>query len=149
MDRLLDRREGFALGLGSDRQVVQLRGGEERLEPVVVGRGDGVELVIVAPGASDRQSQEHRADRAGDLGELRLPLDLGDDVAADDLARTAPAESRGDQGVAIAGLDVVPGELEHEEAIVGEIGVQRLDDPVAIAPGVGRSASSSKPLESA
>ena len=93
--------------------------------------------MIVAAGAADRQAQENRADRAGDLGQLGLPLDLGDDVSADHLARTASAEAGGDQGVAIAGREVVAGELEHQEAIVGQIGVQGVDDPVAIAPGVG------------
>ena len=65
-----------------------------------------------------------------------LPLDLRNHVAPHHFARTAAAEARGDQGVMIAGLEVVAGHLEHEEAIVGKIGVQRAHDPVAIAPGV-------------
>ncbi len=69
--------------------------------------------MVVAAGAADRQAQEDRADGAGDLGQLGLPLDLGDDVAADDLARPAPAEAGGDQGVAIAGREVVAGDLER------------------------------------
>ena len=47
----------------------------------------------------------------GDLGELVLPLDFRDDVSAHDLARTAPAETRGDQGVAIAGREIIAGKL--------------------------------------
>ena len=93
--------------------------------------------MVVAAGAADGEAQEDRADGAGDLGELRLPLDLGDDVAAHDLAGPAPAEPGGDQGVVIARLHLVPGELEREEPVVGQVGVERADDPVAISPGVG------------
>ncbi len=56
-----------------------------------------------------------------------------------------PTTSRGPQRqkpVAIRasrspGAEVVTGDLEREEAIVGQVGVERPDDPVAIAPGVG------------
>ena len=88
-------------------------------------------------GAADRQAEEDRADRAGDLGQLGLPFDLGDDVSAHDLAGPAPAEARGDQGIAIAGREIIAGDLQHQEAIVRKIGVQSVHDPVAIAPGVG------------
>ena len=74
---------------------------------------------------------------AGDLGKLGLPLFLRDDVAAHHLARPAAAEPGGDQRLMIAGLHVVAGQLEREEPIVGEIGVQRADNPIAIAPGIG------------
>ena len=87
-------------------------------------RRDRVELVVVAAGAADRQAEEDRADRAGDLGQLGLPLDLGDDVAAHHLAGPATAEAGGDQGLAIAGPDLVAGDLERQESIVGQVGVQ-------------------------
>ena len=93
--------------------------------------------MIVAAGATDREPEENRADRRRDLGQLILALDLRDHVAPHHLARAAAAEARGDKRVVIAGLQVVAGQLEHEEPIVREIGVQRADDPVAIAPGVG------------
>src|SRR5262245_16678189 len=88
------------------------------------------------PMVRPRKTEEDPADRAGDLAQLRLPLDRGDDVAAHDLAGPAPAETGGDQRSAIARLELVPGELKHEEAIVRQIGVQGTDDPVPIAPGV-------------
>ncbi len=126
-------------GLRGDRDVGRSsERGEERLEPVVVGRRDRVELVVVAAGAADRQAEEDRADGAGDLGQLRLPLDLGDDVAADHLARAAPAEAGGDQGVVIAGQRARRRRVWRvDEPIVGHVGVQGADDPVAIPPGVG------------
>ena len=46
---------------------------------------------------AERQAEEDRADRPGDLGQLRLPLDGRVDVPADHLARAAAAESGGDQ----------------------------------------------------
>jgi hypothetical protein len=94
---------GVAIGLGRDRHVGQLGGGEKCLKAVVIGGRDRIELVIVAAGASDRQAEEHGADGAGDLGKLRLSLHLGDDIAADQLARAASAETRGDQSIGITG----------------------------------------------
>ena len=129
--------EGIAAGLVGDRHIDHLGGGEEGLEPVVVGRRDRVELVVVAAGAADGQAEEDRADGPGDLGQLRLPLHRRVEVAGDNLARTAAAEAGGDQGLGIAGAQLVPGELEGEELVVGQVVVEGLDHPIAIAPGVG------------
>ncbi len=40
-------------------------------------------------------------------------------------------------GVGIVGLELVAGELEGDESVIGHVGIERLDDPVAIPPGVG------------
>ncbi len=107
-DLLVDRFFGGRVGLAfllamRSATSVNSDAAKKDLQPVIVGRRDRVELVVVAASAADRQAEEDRADRAGDLGQLGLPFDLRDDVSADELAGPATAEAGGDQGIAIAG----------------------------------------------
>ncbi len=56
---------------------------------------------------------------------------------ADKIPRAGGQESGGDDGVLIVGRDDVPGDLFAQEAIVGLVLVEGLDDVIAIAPGMG------------
>ena len=92
--------------------------------------------MVVAAGAANGQAEENRAHRAGDLGELILPLHLRNDVSAHDLARPAPSEAGGDQGRVVTRLELVAGKLQGDEPVIRHVGIERAHHPVAIAPGV-------------
>ena len=122
--------------LGGERHFAfaMLDTGKDGLEPVVVGLWNGIELVVVAAGTADGEAQKRRARRAHHVVELVGSLVGGEHRvgglhlipgAADD-------ESGGDVGAA-----TVAGELGADEGVVGEIGIEALDHPVAVAPGVG------------
>ena len=49
-------------------------------------------------------------------------------------------------GVRVVGPEHVAGQLQPGEFVVRHVAVESVDDPVAIAPGVGRNSSNSKPL---
>ncbi len=97
VDGLLGLGECGRLGFGGDGPFRKLGGGEERLEAVVIGRRNGVELVVVATGAAHGEAEEDGADGSGDLGQLGLTFDVGLNVTADDLAGAAAAEAGGDE----------------------------------------------------
>jgi hypothetical protein len=122
--------------LGGERHLAltMLDAGEHRLEPVVVGLRNGVELVVVAACTADREPEKCRACRAHHVVELVGPL-----VGRQDrigrlhlIPGTADEETGGDVGAAR-----VTGELGTDEGVVGEIALEALDHPVAVAPGVG------------
>ena len=147
----LDHGQGFAGGLfpGGVLAVVGLdlggRGerlvlgpgdvGEEGLQAVVVLLQDGVELVVVALGTLDAQAHEDVGGDAGDLVQDVLPLGLG--VALVVFVDRVAQEGRGDGDLRIARIDLVAGDLLAHELVVGLVGVERLDDVVAVGPGVG------------
>ena len=137
LGELLRPLERLDLGGSGDRQFDQFDAGEKRLEAVIVGRRDRVELVVVAAGAGDRQAEEDRADRAGDFGQFRLAADLRIDIPRDHLARPGAAESGGDQRFVISRFGLVAGQLEGDEPVVGEVFLEGPDHPIAVSPGVG------------
>ena len=151
----VDRGDGLLVGvflfLRGDRLVDHLGAGEDGLQAVVVGRRDRVELVVMAAGAGHRQAEEDRADRPGDLGQLRLPPDRRIDVPADDLPRPAAPEPGGDQGLGRPRLGLVPGQLQGHEPVIA--GMSSFKAPARPSRDTsrrsGRSASSSNPFESA
>ena len=91
---------------------------ENAEEGVVVFCGDGIEFMIVTLGAADGEA-EHGARR--DIEAVVI-------VFADGL--------EAERGQVVAG-HLVGGDLGFEEGVVGEVLIEGLDDPVAIAPGVG------------
>jgi len=105
---------------------------EDRRHGVILGVLDGVELVGVASGTAQGQPQEGRAGGADHVVDLvgalhRRQRDVG---ALDDVHRAGHEEPGGHvdpQGVA--------GDLLAQEAVVGLVGVEGLDDVVAEAPG--------------
>ena len=73
-----------------------LRGGEERLQPVVILLADRIELVIVAARATDRQPEEGRADDVRPLGQHFVAAEGDFLVARVPPHRAEPMEPRGD-----------------------------------------------------
>ena len=119
----------------------RLSGVEECLEPVEVFLWDRVILVIVAAGATDRNAEEHGGRGAGDLSEPVCPDLRGHKV------RPVPWRDA-HEGCRDISLDVgevvIPSlavlisarDLLDDETVVGHVGVERVDDPVAIPPYV-------------
>ncbi len=101
---------------------------EDAMEAVIVRRGDGIVLVVVAPRAADGEAEHAARDDV--------------DAVVDDLVfhpeEAAPDREKAHRGL-VAGpfsLDLVGGELEHQKAVVGQVVVQGRDDPVAVGPGM-------------
>ncbi len=91
--------------------------------------------MIVTLRAADLQRHEHRADGCRHLGEQVLPPLL----LRVDVGHVGPgkAKGRGDSRLRIVGRDLVAGKLQCDESIVGQIGVERVDYPVAVSPRFG------------
>ena len=97
---------------------------EHAVEGVVVGRRNGVVFVIVATGAGDGEAQG----AAGDDVDAVV-----DDVVGD--AEEAAAAGDEPQGGEVGGIgrnQLVSGELKQEESVVGQVGVEGVDDPVTV-----------------
>ncbi len=119
MRRRIDQRpeQGFFRGF--------LRGSEHPVQGVVILHRDGIELVVVAASARDGQAQEAARDDV--------------DAVVDDVVlvvKKPPAESeepeRGERGLVLAERQAVGGDLLDDEAIKGEVGVERTDHVVAV-----------------
>ncbi|MCX6606969.1 MAG: hypothetical protein NTV52_25770 [Acidobacteria bacterium] len=128
---------GFGFDLGFGRGVNEgpfegLEREEDRLHAVVVFLGDGVEFVIVAAGAADGHAEE--AVRRGDDEVIEF-IETG--LFVFDVVFGAEAEEAGgDPRVGIIGVEFVAGELFLEEPVEGFVGVEGVNDVVAIAEGV-------------
>jgi len=108
----------------------------------VEAAGDGVELVVVAAGAAERESEKGLAERVDAVVDP-VGLVLGDVHGGVDPFAEQPEAGAHDRAVG-AGVrieprrvDEVAGDMFADELVVGEIVVEGLHDPVAIAPGVG------------
>ena len=116
----LDRRE--LLGL--------LARVEDRVERVIFGRRHWVELVVVAAGAGHREA----------LGATHDDIDaVVDDVrgAVEEAASEGQEAERGEVTVVFGVLgDLVCGDLQTQELVVGSIVVEGVHHPVAIGVGV-------------
>ena len=108
--------------------------GEEGLQAVVVGLQDRVELVVVALRAAVGQTQEDAAHRVRDVQQDFLPP-LHQDRGVR-LVRVMAIESGPDPGLGAARPKLVARDLFLDEAVVRLVGVERVDDVVAIAPSV-------------
>ena len=103
--------------------------------------------MVVAPGAADAQPEEHLAGDVGDVVEDVGPLPAH--VALVVFVGAKPEVAGGDPQLGVVGIELVAGKLLGQEAVVGLVGVERADDVVAIAPGLGRKASWRYPSDSA
>ena len=113
---------------------------EDRLDPVVVGLRKRVELVVVAAAAIDREPQEGSRDGSDQLGNLFLVSTLHFTLAGADILDFIPCtrDEKTRCGNAVAtwlGLGVA-GELFADEAGVGNVIVETVDDIVTVAPGM-------------
>ena len=95
--------------------------------------------MVVAAGAADAQPEEDLAGHVGDVVEDVGPLPAH--VALVELVGPQPEIAGGDPQLGIVGIELVAGKLLGQEAVVGLVGVERPDDIVAVAPGLGRKAS--------
>ncbi len=110
---------------------------QEREEAVILLLRDRVELVRVALGALDRQAEDALADRLHPV-EHRLHAELLG-VDAPLLVDHRVAEEARRDDLILGGIrELVPGDLLDDEAVVGEVAVEGVDDPVAIEPDVPR-----------
>ncbi len=117
--------EGFFLGF--------FRGGEDAVEGVVVFLGDGVEFVVVAAGAGDREAES----AAGD--DINAVVD--DVILVIEEAPAEREEAHGGEGSFIVGeVELVGGDLFDEELVIGFVVFEGLDDVVAVGIGVGVAA---------
>ncbi len=91
--------------------------------------------MIVTAGAAERQAEKDLGRGGDDIVELIVAI-LGG-VGGLVVPGTETMEARGDDRVGAGLGQLVAGDLLDKEAVVGFIVVERADDPVAIAPGVG------------
>ena len=119
-------------------QVLPVRMGhvdEEGQEPVVIALGDRIDLVIVASGAVDRHAQDDLSGGGDDAIERIVSglRPVGRFIVPDPQA----VESRRDQGLGRAGVDLVAGQLLADELVVRLVAVVGVDHIIAVAPGEG------------
>jgi hypothetical protein len=109
-------------------------------QAVVVVLRDGVVLVVVAARALEREPEESRAEGVHAVGHVLDAVFLLDAATLVGLAVQA-VEGRGQALVARGAGQQVAGELGAQEAVVGQVFVERADQPVAPGPdgalGVG------------
>ena len=107
---------------------------EDGFHRVVVQLRNGIKLVVMAAGAADGEAEQGRARGAHHVVQFVGPL-VGREhrIGRCDLVlRPAHDEARG--GV---GAQLVAAELLLQKGVVGLVGIERFDHPVAIRPGVG------------
>ena len=115
------------------------RAGENAVEAVEIALRNGVELVVVAAGARDGQAEEclgHRVNLAVHHDDFLALHIHGRLVELDQ----SPPRRREQRLVQLAGparlLQQVAGDLLTQELVVGQVAVERADEPDAVAPGV-------------
>ncbi len=108
---------------------------EEREERVVVALADRIDLVVVATGAVDRQPEEHLPRRGDKVIQLVVPRELP--VSRLVVPDPKPVVTCCDARLVIGIRQLIAGELLPYEAVEGLVGVERADDVVTVAPGVG------------
>ena len=97
---------------------------EHAVEGVVVGRRDGVVFVIVATGTGDGESQGAAGDDVDAV--------VDDVVGHAEEAAAAGDEAEGGEVGGIGGDQLIGRQLQHQESVVGQVGVEGVDDPVAV-----------------
>eukprot|EP00913_Durusdinium_trenchii_P028312 g26540.t1 len=109
--------------------------------PVVFALANRVELMVVAARTIDRKAEKCLPDGTDDVFKLVLPHDRFHGSAllilADLVISTRDEKPGGDNRLWVSRSQHVAGELAAGEFIVRKIGVESIDHPVAVAPGVG------------
>ena len=135
-------RQGDAADGAPDADAFQFhgRGGatQHAGHAVVVFDADGIELVVMAAGATHRHAEEGPAD-LDELGVDMVRLHLGF-VRVDDLDVADHQEARGDELLGAlfhgSGRQEVAGELFLDEQVERFVLVEGLDEVVAVTPGM-------------
>ena len=104
---------------------------EEREERVVVALGDRIELVIVATRALDGQPEHRGAERVHAIDDV-LGAKLFLDAAALVRLTVQPVEGGRDALLARCIRQKIASKLPEEKLIVGQVPVERANDPVAV-----------------
>ena len=139
-DRGLGRQPGVVLlfrrgGVGIDAPLLLHSLPEAGNHRVVVAVGDRVVLVVVAAGAADRHAEHARPERRHHVVEL-VVADRLDGLGSDLIGiRPRHEEAGGTRRLVVARLDQIARDLQAKELVVGHIGVDRLDHPVAVMKG--------------
>src|SRR5262249_20310325 len=108
---------------------------EECLQAVEVGLWNGLELVVVAASTADREPEKNQARGVGHVVKRVLPaLALGGRIRH---VRAQQVEARCDPRPRVVGKQLVASQLFLEKAVVRLVTIERLDDIVAISPGIG------------
>ena len=132
----------MSFGRGARAAILPFHAGEDGREGVILPLQDRIELVVVAAGAVDRHAtaaRHHLRDHVVEVVGAGLTPEhvaLGLDLA-DEIPRPSGQESGSDHRVGIVGSDHVAGDLSPKKLVVAEVGIEGLDHPVAIPPGVG------------
>ena len=108
---------------------------EKRAHLVKLALAEGVELVIVALRTTNRDAEQGAADGAGHFIKDHV-ASLGEQI---DVRHVLPRKQKpsGDGGLRIVWVQQVTGDLLLDELVVREVGIEGVDDPVAITPSVG------------
>ena len=122
---------------GGKLDILALCTAEDGLQTVEIGLEDGVELVIVATCAVHGEAKKGLADVGCYLGEDFLAADVRVNIARDQVLRTGAKIACGDQGFRAGGGDFVACQLFANKTVVGLVGIEGVDDVVAVAPGMG------------
>ena len=112
--------------------------GEKALQGIVVLLEDGVELVVMALGAANAQSEKDFTRDVGHLVEDQFPLHTG--IALVPFVHAMSKEARGDHVVVIVRVDLIACQLFANELIVGLVLVQAAQDIVSVEVGGGTKA---------
>src|SRR5262249_21813818 len=109
-------------------------------ETIILLLPQGIEFVVVAAGTLYGEAEERLSDRSDDVLQLILAhVGLHDRTLLTLPHRVKGAgheESGGGERAAVVWRENITRELQASELVVRQIGVERLDDPVAIRPGV-------------
>ena len=139
-----------ALGVAFDGAVSMSDTVEHRLHPIVIADGNGIELVIVASGAVDRESEEGLAHHADEVVHLLFTGDGPLGGVGLRVARLIPGpghqHARRDDAVGGDRFEHVAGHLLPHEPVIRKIGIEAADHIVAIRPGVVAGAIVLEPL---
>ena len=131
LEQTHERRRDLAM---EGKQAVLVLVAEHRGQGEEVALGDGVVLMIVAAGALDRQSHEGVAGGHHAVVDTVLAELLGDRTTLECHA-VQTVEGRGDPLVLGRVGQEIAGELFRQETVVGQVVVERAQDPVSPRPG--------------
>ena len=115
---------------------------EDRLQRVVVGLRDRVELVVVTAGALDGGAGEGLHHRRDHVVAVEVAADLSVDGVLANVAqrtlipRAGGNEAQGHGCLRVVRIKHIPGDLLLHESSIGLVGVEGGDEIIAVGPGV-------------